>query len=67
MDYRRYAIGSLELRKWVVCNECGTPDKPSYVWQSNDREQNFALVVNAVMLHELTAHASTPHTSVKRK
>lgn len=66
MDYRRYALGSHERNKWVICNECSTPDKPLLVWQGADREFNFALVVNAVMHHEIAAHASNP-TSVKRK
>lgn len=60
MDYRRYALGTYARAKWVVCNECGNPDRPHPVWQGSDREVNMALIVNAVLQHEIAAHASRP-------
>lgn len=60
MDYRRYALGTYARNKWVVCNDCGNPDKPHPVWQGSEREVNFAMLVNAVMEHEIRIHLSRP-------
>lgn len=65
MDYARYALGSYARKKWVVCTECSTPDKPVTVWEGAEREYNFAFVVNAVMHHEIASHENRP--IIKRK
>jgi len=66
VDYRRYALGSYALKKWVECTECGNPAKPTYIWQGNDRSYNLAFVVNAVMQHEIAAHTSNPLVRAKK-
>lgn len=63
MDYRRYALGTYGRIKWIECTDCGNADKPNYVWQGHERAVNFSFLVNAVMQHEIAAHASMPQRS----
>lgn len=67
MDYRRYAFGHYARSAWIRCDECGpSPDEPVYVWQGSDREINLALPINAVMHHEIAAHASNPASRIRK-
>lgn len=60
MEYRRYALASYGLVKWVRCNQCSTPEEPVYVWEGREETVNFHIVVGAVMHHEITKHAPKP-------
>ena len=60
MKYKRYSMGHFALSTWIECTDCGTRDKPHYVWQNNDRQVNFELPVGAVIQHEIAAHTSNP-------
>lgn len=66
MDYRRYAQGHYARAIWVECIDCGTRDKPVHVWEGAERQVNFAFIINAVMQHEIAAHASNPTLRSKK-
>lgn len=59
MQYTRYSMGNFAHSYWIECTDCGTRDKPFYVWeQDSTRHVNFDIPVGAVMQHEIAQHLS---------